>query len=80
MSRFSRARLNDEADYFTAEAKRSDAAALDGDRAAADMTNGPRTQAVAAKCAQVARSNATDYRNIAAALRDGEIPDCLDLD
>ncbi|MFI5768554.1 hypothetical protein ACIA74_08365 [Streptomyces sp. NPDC051658] len=80
MSRFSRARLNAEADYFTASARRSDEAALDGDRAAADMTNGPRTRAVAAKCAQVARSNAADYRDIAAALRDGEIPDCLDLD
>ncbi|MFF8917220.1 hypothetical protein ACF08M_28875 [Streptomyces sp. NPDC015032] len=80
MSRFSRARLNREADYFTAEAKRSDEAALDGDRAAVDMTNGPHARSVAAKCAQIARSNAADYRNIAAALRDGEIPDCLDLD
>ncbi|MER5461643.1 hypothetical protein ABT010_13335 [Streptomyces sp. NPDC002668] len=79
MSRFSRARLNREADYFTAEAKRSDAAALDGDRAASDSNADDYQRSVAARCAQTARANATEYRNIADALRDGEIPDQLDL-
>ncbi|MFI5752459.1 hypothetical protein ACIBBE_42935 [Streptomyces sp. NPDC051644] len=79
MSRFSQARLNREAEYFTNEAKRSDAAALDGQRAATDQSSDEYSRSVAAKCAQIAKDNAADYRDIAAALRDGEIPDCLDL-
>ncbi|MFJ5802972.1 hypothetical protein [Streptomyces decoyicus] len=80
MSRFSQRRLNEEADGFQREARRSDAAALDGDQAAKDPSLSTYQQGVAFRCAAIARSNAREYRNIAEALRDGEIPDCLDLD
>lgn len=79
MSRFSRTRLNREADYFTSQANRSDAAAHDGDRAANDPNASTFERQVAARCAQIARSNAAEYRHIASVLRDGEIPDGLDL-
>ncbi|MEW9521259.1 hypothetical protein [Streptomyces tubercidicus] len=79
MSRFSQRRLNAEADGFEREARRSDAAALDGDQAAKDPNLDAYNQGVASRSAAIARSNAREYRNIADALRDGEIPDCLDL-
>ncbi|WP_275463771.1 hypothetical protein [Streptomyces noursei] len=80
MSRFSRRRLNEEADGFEAEARRSDAAALDGDQAAKDPANSDYARGVASRCAAIARSNAHEFREIAAALRDGEIPDNVRLD
>ncbi|MGG7574752.1 hypothetical protein [Streptomyces sirii] len=80
MSRFSQHRLNEEADYFEREARRSDAAALDGDQAAKDANLNGYNQGVASRCAVIARSNAREYRNIAASLRHGEIPDGLQLD
>ncbi|MGY5127325.1 hypothetical protein [Streptomyces nigrescens] len=80
MSRFSRARLNKEADGFEREAKRSDEAARDGDRAAKDPNLDPYNQGVASSCASTARSNAREYRHIASVLRGGEIPDNVQLD
>ncbi|WP_274916544.1 hypothetical protein [Streptomyces sp. WZ-12] len=79
MSFFSRARLNEEADGFEREAKRADAAARDGERAAKDPNLDAYTQGVASRCAAIARGNAREYRHIAGELRAGEIPDCLDL-
>lgn len=80
MFRFSQRRLNQEADYFEREAKRSEKAALDGDRAAKDPNLDSYNQGVASRCASTARSNAREYRHIANVLRDGEIPDNLQLD
>ena len=80
MSRFSQCRLNEEADYFDRQAKRSGAAARDGDRDAKDPNLDPYNQGVASRCASIARGNAREYRHIASALRDGEIPDGLQLD
>ncbi|SHL75148.1 hypothetical protein [Streptomyces yunnanensis] len=80
MSRYSQARLNKEAAGFEAEAKRAAAAARDGDRAAKDPNLDTYNQGVAARCAAIARSNAREYREIAAALRDGEIPEGVRLD
>jgi hypothetical protein len=80
MSRFSQRRLNEEAAHFDRQAKRSDAAAVDGDQAAKDPNLDSYNQGVASRCASIARSNAAEYRNIADALRDGEIPDGLQLD
>ncbi|MFF3547085.1 hypothetical protein ACFYXD_35270 [Streptomyces platensis] len=80
MSRFSRARLNQEADHFEAQARRSDAAARSGDRDAKDPNLGPGTQGAASRAANIARGKAQEYRDIAATLRDGEIPDNVRLD
>lgn len=81
MAGITQARMNQEADYFeNTAATRSDAAAVDGERVAADETRSPHTRACASRAAEIARENATEYRAIAAALREGEIPDCLDLD
>lgn len=80
MSRYSQARLNKEADYFDREARRSDDAARSGDRDANDPNLDTYNQGVASRCASIARSNAREYREIASALRDGEIPDSLQLD
>ncbi|MFJ2202383.1 hypothetical protein [Streptomyces violaceusniger] len=71
MSRFSQRRLNQEADYFDREARRSDRAAASGDR------DGSRE---ASRAADIARGNAHEYRHIASELRDGEIPDNVQLD
>ncbi|MER8160007.1 hypothetical protein [Streptomyces sp. NPDC094472] len=80
MTHITRARMNDEADYFeNVAAPRSAAAAADGERVAADPTESDYTRACAARAAEIARENAADYRHIAAELRAGEIPDCLDL-
>lgn len=80
MSRISRARMNREADYFeNVAAPRSEAAAADGQRVAADTNRTDYTRACAGRAAQIARENAAEYRSIAEALRDGEIPDGLDL-
>lgn len=80
MSRYSQSRLNKEAAYFEAEAKRSDAAARSGEREAKDPNLSTYNQGVAARCAAIARSNAREYRHIAAELRAGEIPDSVQLD
>lgn len=80
MSRFSQHRLNEEADYFDRQAKRSDAHAASGDQAASNPNLNAHTQGIAARCADIARSNARESRNIASALRDGEIPDSVQLD
>ncbi|WP_411121285.1 hypothetical protein [Streptomyces sp. x-19] len=80
MSFFSQARLNEEAAGFEAAARRSDAAARSGEQDAKDPNVSTYTQGVASRCAAIARSNAHEYREIAAALRDGEIPDCLNLE
>ncbi|MDI3408312.1 hypothetical protein [Streptomyces cavernicola] len=80
MSRYSQARLNKEAGYFEAEADRSTAAAIDGEQAAKDPAHSEYAQGVASRCTVIARQNAREYRHIAAALRDGEVPDGLELD
>ncbi|BCK74032.1 hypothetical protein Srufu_079850 (plasmid) [Streptomyces libani subsp. rufus] len=80
MPRFSRARLNKEADHFEQQARRSDAAALSGDQDAKDPTLGPCTKNAAARAASNARSKAREFRHIAAELRTGEIPDNVQLD
>lgn len=80
MARITRARMNREADYFeNTAALRSDAAAADGERVAADPSQSDCTRACAARAAEIARSDAAEYRHIAAELRAGEIPDGLDL-
>ncbi|MGA4875853.1 hypothetical protein [Streptomyces lydicamycinicus] len=80
MPRYSRARLNKEADYFDRQASRSDAAARSGDQAAADPAGSDHIRACAARAAEIARGNANEYRHIAASLREGEIPDNVRLD
>ncbi|MEU7638759.1 hypothetical protein AB0C11_22090 [Streptomyces sp. NPDC039016] len=80
MSRFSRRRLNEEADGFEAAARRSGAAARSGDQDAKDPNLSGHTRRCAARAADNARRNAREYREIAAALRDGEIPDNVNLD
>ncbi|MFG2811488.1 hypothetical protein [Streptomyces massasporeus] len=55
-------------------AARSDAAALDGDRAAADPVNSPTLRAQAKAAAGFARRHAQEYREEAEALREGRIP------
>ncbi|MET8787994.1 hypothetical protein [Streptomyces sp. NPDC004589] len=80
MARITRARMNREADYFeNTAAPRSDAAAADGERVAADTSRSDYTRACAARAAQIARGNAAEYRAIAAELRAGEIPGGVDL-
>lgn len=81
MASITQARMDQEADYFAnVAALRSDAAAEDGERVAADETRSDYTRACAAQAAKTARANATEYRGIADSLRAGEIPDCLDPD
>ncbi|WP_406128001.1 hypothetical protein [Streptomyces sp. NBC_00989] len=81
MADITQERMDQEADYFAnVAAPRSDEAAADGERVAADETRSDHTRACAARAAEIARGNATEYRAIAAALREGEIPDCLDLE
>ncbi|WP_328760548.1 hypothetical protein [Streptomyces sp. NBC_00271] len=80
MARITRACMNAEADYFeNTAAPRSDAAAADGERVAADPTRSDHSRACAGRAAEIARGHAADYRHIAEALRAGEIPDGLDL-
>lgn len=81
MAGITRERLDKEADYFAnTAAPRSDAAAEDGERVAADPARSDYTRACAGRAAAIARSNATEYRAIAETLRAGEIPDGLVLD
>ncbi|MGI5397849.1 hypothetical protein [Streptomyces sp. CA-251251] len=81
MARITRARMNREADYLENQAAaRSDAAAADGERAAADPSNSDHTRACAARAAQAARNHATEYREMAATLRAGEIPEGFRFD
>jgi len=55
-------------------AARCDRNAADGARAANDPANSPGTQARAARAAESARNHAQEYREEAAALREGHIP------
>ncbi|KIZ16854.1 hypothetical protein [Streptomyces natalensis] len=80
MSRYSRARLNQEADRFEAEAKRYDEAARDGEQAAKNPQLGDAERQVASRAVPLHRRNARDFRVIAAALHAGEIPDGVQLD
>lgn len=80
MPRITQERLDREADYFeNVAAPRSDAAAEDGERVAADVKRSDYTRACAARAAEIARENAAEYRHLAAELRAGEIPDGLEL-
>jgi hypothetical protein len=72
----SSARLAEEADYLEhVAAPRADAAALAGERYAADPAHGDRPRAVSRMAAHYARADAADYRAIAKDLRAGVIPD-----
>ncbi|MFI6663081.1 hypothetical protein ACIBL8_47270 [Streptomyces sp. NPDC050523] len=53
--------------------------AEDGEQVAADPTRSDHTRACAARAAEIARGHAAEYREIADALRAGEIPENLDL-
>jgi hypothetical protein len=74
MSRPSRREMNELAADREKSAARSDAAALDGDRAANDPNNGPLHRAQARAAAGWARQHAQEYREEAEALRDGRLP------
>ncbi|RPK76513.1 hypothetical protein EES45_23030 [Streptomyces sp. ADI97-07] len=79
MPDITRAAMLREADYFERSAAvRSDTAAEDGERVAADPTRSSHTRACAARAAQFARGRAAEYRSMARELRAGEIPDSLD--
>ncbi|GGN41238.1 hypothetical protein [Streptomyces fuscichromogenes] len=81
MARITRARMNQEADYLeNVAAPRSDRAAVSGDQAAADPDNSPNIQACAARAAESARGHAREYREMAAELRAGEIPEGFRFD
>lgn len=80
MARITRAQMRQEADYFASvAAPRADVAAADGERVAADPASSEHTQACAARAAEIARRDAAEYRNIAATLRAGEIPEGVDF-
>jgi hypothetical protein len=74
MGRPSRREMRELAEGREKSAARSDAAALDGDRAAADPSNSRTIRAQAAAAARFARQHAQEYREEAEALRDGRIP------
>lgn len=74
MSRPSRREMQELADDRDKCATRSDAAARDGERAAADPNNSPTLRVQAKTAAGFARQHAREYREEAAALRDGRIP------
>ncbi|MGC4986624.1 hypothetical protein ACLQ18_39545 [Streptomyces sp. DT193] len=80
MARITRAQMRREADYFAdVAAPRSNAAAADGERVAADPTRSDYTRACAARAAEIARRHAADYLSIAETLRAGEIPEGVDF-
>jgi hypothetical protein len=74
MSRPSRREMQELAADREKCAARSAAAAISGDRAAADPSNSPTHRAQAATAAHFARQHAQEYREEAEALRDGRIP------
>lgn len=74
MKRPSRAEMRRMAADCEQSALRSDAAALDGDRAAADPSNSPTLRAQAKAAAGFARRHAQEYREDAAKLREGYLP------
>lgn len=74
MKRPSRSEMRALAAKAEQSAARSAAAAVDGDRAAADPTNSPTTRAQAKAAAGFARRHAQEYREDAAAYRDGRLP------
>ncbi|MER5675790.1 hypothetical protein ABT081_02480 [Streptomyces sp. NPDC002238] len=81
MPTITRAAMLREAHYFEhVAAVRSDTAAEDGERVAADPNRTPQTRKRAACAARIARNRAAEFRSIAADLRAGEIPDSLDRD
>ncbi|MFE3996539.1 hypothetical protein ACFXPW_33375 [Streptomyces goshikiensis] len=78
--KITRAQMHREAEYLeTVAIPRAEAAAADGDRAAADPGASDYARSVASHAAGVARQHADEFAGFAAALRDGEIPDGLDL-
>ncbi|MDQ1022472.1 type IV secretory pathway TrbL component [Streptomyces umbrinus] len=81
MARITRARMNADADYWeNTAASRADAAAADGKAAAADPTKSAYQRQCAARAAQIHREQAADYRDVADALRAGEVPDGYEFD
>lgn len=74
MARMSRHEMNELAEDREKCAARCDRNAADGDRVASDPANSPGKQARAARAAESARNHAQEYREEAAALRDGRIP------
>ncbi|WP_406418000.1 hypothetical protein [Streptomyces sp. NBC_01614] len=74
MSRPSRREMRELAEDREKCAVRSDAAAVDGDRAANNPNNSPTHRAQAKAAAGFARQHAQEYREEAEALRDGRIP------
>ena len=74
MARMTRREMNELAEDREKCAARSDAAAIDRDRAANDPNNSPTLRAQAKAAAGFARQHAQEYREEAEALRDGRIP------
>lgn len=70
----SRREMNELADDREKCAARSERAAASGRAAAADPSNSPTVRAQAATAARFAANHAQEYREEAAALRDGRIP------
>ncbi|MCG0068458.1 hypothetical protein L0F81_35225 [Streptomyces tricolor] len=54
---------------------RSEEAARDGERVAADPSRSEYTRACAARAAEIAREHAAEYRAEAVVMRDGEVPE-----
>lgn len=74
MSRPSRREMRELAEDREKCAARCDRNAASGDRAAADPANSLTVRAQAEAAANFARNHAREYREEAAALRDGRIP------
>jgi len=72
--RLSRRQMNELAEDREKSAARSDRAAASGDAAAVDPNNSPAIQAQARTAARFARNHAQEYREEAAALREGRMP------
>lgn len=74
MSRPTRAEMLELAEDREKCAARCDRNAASGDRAAADPANSLTVRAQAETAANLARNHAREYREEAAALRDGRLP------
>lgn len=74
MSSPTRREMNELAEDREKCAARCDRNAADGDRAAADPANSLAMRARAETAAHFARNHAREYREEAAALRDGRLP------
>jgi hypothetical protein len=79
MHDFPPARLGTAAASFDAAAARMDADAAANRRVAADPTETANERAVARAVVLLVTRHADDYRATAAALRDGHVPDGIDL-